>query len=286
MIRNPVRSFQMIGLTTGLVLALGHGATAGEATGRGALRLGSTQMVKLVVPQPLASNRLEYDYVYPLHESSSSRIFVDTKVFAQQKPLIDSGNSAFIDSYGQSVRVGIRNLFNDGNAFRGASIGYDSLQKDGAYFQQIGGAIEYTKQSYQLVLTAGIPFSPPNAQLTGSTPLASVNLQLSLPTGYPGLDIQPRIYYAGSDKSGSAVGGQLQFTYTFSGSWSATLASNYDALTGVSGSLTFQVLLPQRTGRLSPQGINPDLVYGFSGAVGNNGSRVIRLDNVPASSGN
>lgn len=275
-----------IWLSLSLLLTSAPVARAEENPSAEPLRLGSTQMIKLVIPQPLASNRLEYDYVLPLRESITTRSFLDAKVFAQQKPFVEGGDRSFIENYGQSVRVGSRSLFDGGNAFRGASIGYDSLQYNGAYFQQIGAALEYTRQSYQLVLTAGIPFSAPDAQKTGSTPLASVNLQLSLPSGHPGLAVQPRIYLLGSSNTGSAFGGQLQFTYSFSESWSATLASNYDALTGVSGSLTLQVLLPQRRAKSSAERINPNLITSFSGAVGNNGSRVIRLDHVPSSSGN
>jgi hypothetical protein len=93
-------------------------------------------------------------------------------------------------------------------------------------------------------------------------------------------------YVVGSNSTGSAVGGQLQFTYSFARSWSATLASNYDDLTGVSGSLTFQVLFPRRQPESFGAAIHPSLINSFAGAVGNNGSRVIRLDNAPAASGN
>lgn len=253
----------------------------------GPLRLGPSQMFKLVLSQPYGSNRLEYDMVVPLRETESLRTFVDAKVFAQEQPLIDpTPGTGFIQAYGQSARLGVRGLVERGTGFWGASAGYDSLWQQGAYFQQAGLALEYNRQDYQLVLTSGVPFSAPSLQLAPNTPLASVNLQLSLPTGYPGLAVQPRVYVVGSDSTGSAVGGQLQFTYSFARTWSATLASNYDALTGASGSLTFQVVLPQRSGAREAARISPTMINGFAGAVGNNGSRVIRLDNEPASSGN
>lgn len=251
------------------------------------LRLGSSQMYKLVISQPYGSNRLEYDMVVPLHETDSKRTFVDAKLFAEEKPLIDAApESSFLYAYGQSARLGVRELIRRGDGFWGASAGYDSMWQQGVYYQQVGLALEYSRQDYQVVLTSGLPFSAPRAQLAHSAPLASVNLQVSLPAGYPGLAVQPRIYVVGSDSTGSAVGGQLQFTYSFARTWSATLASNYDALTGVSGSLTFQVMLPRRSGVREASRISPALINGFAGAVGNNGSRVIRLANEPASSGN
>jgi hypothetical protein len=244
-------------------------------------------MVKLIIAQPLSSNRLEYDAIVPLKETDHQRYFVDAKVFVEQKPLVgSSANTNLFQAFGQSVRFGVRTLRDHGQAFWGASTGYDSLWRQGVYFQQAGAAFEYNTQSYQLVLTAGLPFSSSMDQMSGHAPLASVNAQLSLPTGAPGLSVQPRIYVVGSHSTGSALGGQLQFTYSWDRTWSATLASSYDALTGASGSLTFQVLLPQRSGAVASTTIDPDLVNSFAGAVGNNGSRVIRLDNVPAASGN
>ena len=252
-----------------------------------ALRLGSTQMFKLVLSQPTGSSRAEYDLVVPLRETATQRYFVDAKVFAEEQPWIGApAGSGFFQGFGQSTRLGVRTLIEAGNGFWGASAGYDSLWQQGAYFQQAGLALEYNRQAYQLVLTAGVPFSAPSLQQVANVPLSSVNMQISLPTGANGLAVQPRVYLVGSDSTGTAMGGQLQFTYSFARTWSATLASNYDALTGVGGSLTVQVLLPQRTGAGLAARINPDLVNGFAAAVGNNGSRVIRLDNQPAASGN
>lgn len=62
----------------------------------------------------------------------------------------------------------MRTLFEQGNAFHGASVGYDSLWQQGEYYQQIGAAFEYTKRDYQLVLTMGLPLSPPGPLLLGT----------------------------------------------------------------------------------------------------------------------
>jgi len=244
-------------------------------------------MFKLVVPQPLGSNRLEYDAILPFRETDSERYFLDAKGFVTEQPLVGTAPGAgFIQGYGQSARIGVRSLLDRGHAFRGVSLGYDNLWLGGAVFQQVGAALEYNRPKVQWVITAGVPVSAPNLQQSDAVPLASVNLQVSLPTGAPGLSVQPRAYVVGSDRTGTAVGGQLQFTYSFASSASVTLASNYDALTGLSGSLTFQVVLPQRRGSDRSSTIDPGLINAFAGAVGNNGSSVIRLVGQPSVSGN
>jgi hypothetical protein len=96
----------------------------------------------------------------------------------------------------------VRTLFEEGTGFRGVSVGYDSLWQQGEYYQQLGAALEYTKQDYQLVLTMGLPLSAAGATPAGATPLASVNVQVSLPTGYPGLAVQPRVYVGLPEKVG------------------------------------------------------------------------------------
>jgi hypothetical protein len=248
------------------------------------LTLGSSQLFKLIIAQTMASNRIEYDYVFPLVETESERFFVDTKVFLKERPLVNaSSNADFIDGYGQSVRLGVRSLFNNGTSYRGASFGYDSLWKKGYYYQQIGTNFEYTSSSYQLVLTTGVPI---NSNQASSSALASANLQLSFPTGLSGLSFQPRIYAVGSSSTGNAIGGQVQFTYSFDRSASFTFATNHDRITGTSASLTYQILFP--TQRSSPNFnlISPTIVNGFAGAVSNTGSRIIRLADVPDASGN
>lgn len=259
------------------------GSFAGDLLPSDSLNLGSSHLVKLVIPQPASSNRFEYDYIFPLLESNSERFFIDQKFFVTQKPLGNSDSNGLINSYGQSSRIGVRSLFDVGNSFHGVSLGYDSLWNQGSYFHQFGFAFEYTKQDYQLVLTAGIPISH---EQFGDVPLTSVNFQISLPTSFAGLAFQPRIYLVSSDSTGSAVGGQLQLTYSFDSTTSATIASNYDPITGSSGSLTFQTLFPRRSNTAITNLINPNLLNSFAGAVGNNGSRIIRLADNPDASGN
>ena len=268
----------------GFIYFLPLDSFAGDLLPSDSLYLGSSHLVKLVIPQPASSNRFEYDYIFPLHESNSERFFIDQKFFVNQQPLLGNSDSdGLINSFGQSSRIGVRSLFDAGNSFHGVSLGYDSLWNQGSYFHQFGFAVEYTKQDYQLVLTAGIPIS---REQFGDAPLTSVNFQISLPTSFAGLAFQPRIYLVSSDSTGSAVGGQLQLTYSFDSTTSATIASNFDPITGSSGSLTFQTLFPRRSNTAIPNLINPNLLNSFAGAVGNNGSRIIRLADNPDASGN
>ena len=244
-------------------------------------------MIKLVIPQPYSSNRAEYDYVFPLSQSAIKRVFWDSKIFAEQRPFLGATpRSDELQAFGQSARLGLRQLVSQGNAYWGASVGYDSLWLQGSYYQQAGLALEYSRPAYQLVLTAGVPFAAPNTAMSGNVPLSSVNFQVSLPTGIKRLAVQPRLYVVGSESTGTTAGGQLQFTYGLAPGWSATLASNYDAFGGVSGSLTFQVVFPQRSASKVGSSINPALIGSYGGPVGNNGSRVIRLDGTPLASGN
>jgi hypothetical protein len=244
-------------------------------------------MIKLVIPQPYSSNRAEYDYVLPLSQGAAKRVFWDSKIFAEQRPFLGATpGSDGVQAFGQSARLGLRQLVSQGNAYWGASVGYDSLWQQGSYYQQTGIALEYSRPAYQLVLTASVPFAAPNTGLAGNVPLSSLNFQVSLPTGIERLAVQPRVYMVGSDSTGTTVGGQLQFTYGFAPGMSATVASNYDALGGVSGSLTLQFVFRQRSSDKAGSGINPALIAGYGGPVGNNGSRVIRLDGTSVASGN
>ena len=272
----------------GLGFVLPHPvAFAQDQEGPRILDLGSTQMIKLVIPQPYSSNRAEYDYVLPLSQSATKRVFWDSKIFAEQRPFLGATpGTDTVKAFGQSARLGLRELVSQGNAYWGASMGYDSLWQQGSYYQQAGLALEYSRPSYQFVLTAGVPFAAPNTAISENVPLSSVNFQVSLPTGIERLAVQPRVYVVGSDSTGTTAGGQLQFTYGLAPGWSATLASNYDAFGGVSGSLTFQVVFPQRSAGVVGSAINPALIGSFGGPVGNNGSRVMRLDGSPVASGN
>ena len=280
----PLNYMKIGFFSLGFIYFLPLDSFAGDLLPSDSLNLGSSHLVKLVIPQPASSNRFEYDYIFPLLESNSERFFIDQKFFVNQKPLLGNSDSyGLINSYGQSSRIGVRSLFDVGNSFHGVSLGYDSLWNQGSYFHQFGFAFEYTKQDYQLVLTAGIPIS---REQFGDAPLTSVNFQISLPTSFAGLAFQPRIYLVSSDSTGSAVGGQLQLTYSFDSTTSATIASNFDPITGSSGSLTFQTLFPRRSNTAIPNLINPNLLNSFAGAVGNNGSRIIRLADNPDASGN
>ena len=262
-------------------------AFAQDQTAPKDLDLGPTQMIKIVIPQPYSSNRAEYDYVLPLSQSSTKRVFWDSKIFAEQRPFLGATpGTDKLQAFGQSARLGLRELVSQGNAYWGVSVGYDSLWQQESYFQQAGLALEYSRPSYQFVLTAGVPFAASNTTESGNNPLSSVNFQVSLPTGIERLAVQPRIYLVGSESTGTTAGGQLQFTYGFYQGFSTTLASNYDAFGGASGSLTFQVVFPQRSAEKVGSTINPVLINSYAGPVGNNGSRVIRLNGIPLSSGN
>lgn len=251
------------------------------------LNLGPVHMLKLVFPQPLASTRAEYDYVHPLHQGYGDRLFIDAKPFAELRPLSDSGDGApVIQATGQSTRVGYRRLFGGGSALWGVSGGYDSLWQQGSYYQQLGAGFEIKRRNLEVVATASLPLRLQNGFANEPVPLSALTLQVSLPTGVKGLAFEPRIYTVGSPETGTVLGTQMQFTYATSQSSSATISCNYDALGGVSGSLTLQIVFPSLLKQARHQAIDPSLVGNFTGPVGNNGSRVIRLNNSAPALGN
>ena len=249
-----------------------------------ALHLGPVQMIKVVIAQPLASTRAEYDYVQPINQGDHDRLFIDTKPFAELRPLSGSNNDvAVIQATGQSTRVGYRHLMAGGSAFWGLSGGYDSLWQQGTYYQQVGAGLEFKKQGFEFIATASLPFWERETSTKDQIPLAALTLQVSLPTGFKGLDFEPRIYTVGSPETGTVVGTQMQFTYSMSRSSSATISCNYDAIGGVSGSVTLQMIFPKPYQKPAENRIDPNLIGSFIGPIGNNGSRVIRLSNsVPA----
>ncbi|MCX5939102.1 MAG: hypothetical protein NTW02_13105, partial [Cyanobium sp. LacPavin_0920_WC12_MAG_62_9] len=96
-------------------------AFAQDQEGPKILDLGSTQMIKLVIPQPYSSNRAEYDYVLPLSQSATKRVFWDSKIFAEQRPFLGATPGMdTVKAFGQSARLGLRELVAQGNAYWGA----------------------------------------------------------------------------------------------------------------------------------------------------------------------
>ncbi len=279
MIYNNPRLFTLIYCCAAAITPAAHAEEPNTA-----LRLGPVQMLKLVIPQPLASTRAEYDYVHPLHQGVADRLFIDAKPFAELRPLSGSGIGVpLIQATGQSTRIGYRRLVSGGSALWGVSGGYDSLWQQGSYYQQLGAALEIKRRNFEVVATAALPLRLQDSSTNDQIPLSALTLQISLPTGVKGLDFEPRIYTVGSPETGTFLGTQMQFTYATSQSSSATISCNYDALGGVSGSLTLQIVFPNLSKQARHQAIDPSLVGNFTGPVGNNGSRVIRLnDSAPA----
>lgn len=279
MIHNGHQSFALACCCAAIISPTAHAHELNSA-----LHLGPAHMLKLVIAQPLASTRAEYDYVLPLNEGDNDRLFVDAKPFAELRPPSGSNNDVpFIKATGQSTRIGYRQLLAGGSAFWGLSGGYDSLWQQGTYYQQLGAGLEFKKKDFEFIATASIPFWQRETSATNQIPLAALTLQVSLPTRLKGLDFEPRIYTVGSPETGTVIGTQMQFTYAMSPSSSATLSCNYDAIGGVSGSLTLQMIFPQASKQAAGKRIDPNLIGSFIGPIGNNGSRVIRLSNsVPA----
>jgi hypothetical protein len=87
------------------LLILTAPAQAHELPAKEPLKLGSAQMIKLVIPQPYSSSCIEYDYIISIVQTAQDRYFLDAKVFALERPLIGaSAGSNYFQSFGQSSR--------------------------------------------------------------------------------------------------------------------------------------------------------------------------------------
>ena len=75
---------------------------------------------KFLVAPLQSSNRFEYNHYFPLVVGSKSQFFIDNTIYAKQRPLETSDlNSSYIQTVGDSVRVGYRELLKGSDSFWG-----------------------------------------------------------------------------------------------------------------------------------------------------------------------
>ena len=225
-----------------------------------------------------SSNRIEYNHYHPLFVTSNSQIFIDNTTFVKQRPIAtDDTNNSFISSIGNSTRVGYRNLLSKGDSFWGVNFGYDNTIQTGFYYQQLGFGIEYTSPNLQIISTFASPSGNRDYPPPGKSILSPFNIQISVPTGINSLFFLPRFYYIHNFAGASAPGGQLQLNYHFNNRLKLALSTSYDILSGSGGSLELiwrpNIPIAPNSGSL----INPLILGSYSGPVGNNGTRIIRL---------
>jgi len=225
-----------------------------------------------------SSNRFEYNHYLPLLIGINEQVFVDNTIYAKQRP-VDTSNldSSYVETIGESVRLGYRRLLRGRDSFWGVNAGYDSALQAGYYYQQLGVGLEITSPNFQLVSTFASPIGNRSYPSPGEAVLSPFNIQVALPTGIPNLSILPRFYYVYDHIGESSPGGQLQLNYSLSPKLTLEFAVSYDYLSGSGGALELKWRPNVPVASKGRTLINPAILGSYAGPVGNNGTRIIRL---------
>lgn len=242
------------------------------------------QMIKLTLPPPDSSNRLEFNYFQPLNRWHDSILFFDNTVYARGRPLADSGQGLpAVVTWGESFRLGYRHLLVKRGGFVGINAGYDAAWQQGFFFQQLGVGLESVFQGFSAQATATHGIGASYSSALGQSLLSSVNLQASFPTGIPSISMATRFYYVYDQLGQSAPGGQLQVIYGINRFLSANVSISRDNLNGTGGALQFRYFFNPPKPQRVPTPLSYGVASAFSQAIGNTGSRIIRLTGyVPA----
>ena len=244
----------------------------------------AAQMLKLTLTPPDSSNRLELNHFQPISLWDQSILFVDNTVYAKTKPFESSDEDLpFIDSWGDSIRLGYRQLIKNTTAFFGINGGYDAAFVQGYYFQQVGLGFEgvFPGLTIQATLTQGLGLT--FYEQLGKSLLSSFNVQAGFPTGIPSLSMATRFYYVNNQLSQSSPGGQIQLVYGINRHLSANISASYDNVGGFGSSLQFRYLFRPPNPAQVPSTLSYGIASSFGSAIGNTGSRILRITGtVPA----
>jgi|LauGreDrversion2_2_1035103.scaffolds.fasta_scaffold02480_2 hypothetical protein len=233
---------------------------------------------KFLVAPLQSSNRFEYNHYFPVVVGSKSQFFIDNTIYAKQRPLETSDlNSSYIQTVGDSVRVGYRELLKGSDSFWGLNFGYDNALQSGYYYQQLGVGFELTSPNFQLVSTFASPIGNRRYPNPGESVLSPFNVQVALPTGLKNVVFLPRFYYVYDQFGDSSPGGQLQLNYGINPQLTLEFAVSYDYISGSGGALELKWRPNIPIAPTSGSPINPAILGSFAGPVGNNGTRIIRL---------
>ena len=236
------------------------------------------QMFKLTLTSASSSNRLEINHFQPLSHGSDSILFFDNTVYGKARPLGEAGAGLpDVETWGESFRLGYRKLILGGRGYLGVNGGYDNALQQGYLYQQLGIGVEAIYPAVGVVATLTQGIGNNNYQGLGKSLLQSFNIQASFTTGIPNLSIAPRFYYVYDNQGSQSPGGQIQLVYGVNRYLSVSIATNYDDLNGQGGSLQFHYLFHPPKRKQVPASIPYGIASGFSQAIGNTGSRIIRL---------
>jgi hypothetical protein len=245
------------------------------------------QMFKLTLTSDDSSNRLEINHFQPLSRRQDSILFFDNTVYGKVRPLGPAGEGLpDVETWGESFRLGYRKLINGGRGYLGFNGGYDNALQQGYLFQQLGIGAEavFTNVALVATLTQGIGNS--YYQGLGQSLLSSFNVQASFPTGIRNLSVAPRFYYVHDQAGDEAPGGQFQFVYGLNKFLSVALSASYDSLNGESATIQFHYQFHPPNPSIVPAAVPYGIASPFSQAIGNTGSRIIRLTGSSPAYGN
>jgi hypothetical protein len=244
------------------------------------------QMMKLTLTSASSSNRLEINHFQPLSHWDKAILFFDNTIYGKARPLGEAGAGLpDVETWGESFRLGYRKLIQGGRGYLGFNGGYDNALQQGYLYQQLGIGVEaiYPKVAIVATLTQGIGNS--YYQNLNKALLSSFNIQAAFATGIPNLSVAPRFYYVDDGRGEQSPGGQLQLVYGVNRHLSVSLSANYDDLNGKGSSLQFRYLFHPPDRKQVPAAIPYGIASGFSQAIGNTGSRIIRLTGSPPAYG-
>jgi hypothetical protein len=245
------------------------------------------QMFKLTLAPADASNRLEINHFQPLSRTPDSILFFDNTVYGKARPFGPAGEGLpAIETWGESFRLGYRKFINGGRGYFGLNGGYDNALQQGYLYQQLGVGAELIFPSVALVATLTQGIGNLYYQSLDKSLLSSFNIQASFPTGVPGLAIAPRFYYVYDQIGDKAPGGQLELVYSFNKFLSVALSTNYDSLNGQGATIQFHYQFHPPDPGAVPAAVPYGIASPFSQAIGNTGSRIIRLTGSSPAYGN
>jgi hypothetical protein len=253
-----------------------QGNSSTQTTNTGFAR--PANLTKITITTPDSSNRIEFNHFQPLYKGANGIAFVDNTIYAKARPLDQAGEkNSFLASWGNSFRTGYRQLINKEKSYIGINGGYDNVKKDSYYYQQLGLGLELIYPQITVLATGNIPIGKSNFTSPGQEVQASYNLQATIPVLGKKLALTTRIYYIVDNPGESAPGGLAELTYSINTKCSLTYTTSYDKLSGAGYVLQLKYLFNPPNKSLIPSQIPYGTALPFSQALGNTGSRIIRL---------
>jgi hypothetical protein len=290
--KKIARAISQLAIALIATLKLQENAKAGEITeGKAWANTGYVRpaaMMKLTMTTPDSSNRIEINHFNPLNRGENSILFIDNTIYTKARAINSSSEQPppFLESWGNTIRAGYRRLTNEGKSYIGINGGYDNVTKEGYYYQQLGIGFELIHPGITVLATANHPVGKASYESPGQEVQSTYNLQATVPLWKTNLALTTRIYYINNNSGTSAPGGLAELTYTINSNSSITYTSSYDEISGPGYVLQLKYLFRPPNRKSIPAGTPYSTALPFSQALGNTGSRIIRLTGSAPAYGN